>query len=610
MFTTLGRQGNIKSNSSSLLIIPLLIVNCLLAIFPAAAQEARQEKNNLIVPEATSSKNQQNRLVAAPDLLKLSSQQELSSNVKLTKGSIPKKLIVKSFLVEGSSIFSNQELNEVLANYRDRPISLDELFQVRSKITKLYTDLGYVNSGAYIPPQKLVSRQSRVSSRVRNRNTRRNTLPNQGSIPTVAVLEISVLEGKLADIKVSGNKNLDADYVRSRIAKNTTAPFNVESLLDSLQVLRSDPLIKNVSAELSAGTEPGTSLLEVEVEEADPFKLTTKFDNNRSPSIGTNRRSFGLIHANLLGFGDKITLDYTDTDGGDSLDTSYTLPLNANDGTLRFAYGTGDNEIVEDPFTPLDIESESQYFELGLRQPLVKKSQSEFALGLAFSFQESQTRLLDIPFPIADGADEDGETRISALRFSQEYINRGDLNVFALRSQLSFGLDAFGSSQNAEGIPDSTFFAWRGQSQWVRRLDQDFLVLLRGDLQLSASELVPIEQFRLGGAGTVRGYRQDLALGDNGVFLGAETRIPVLRFRKINGVLQLAPFVDLGAIWNSDDTQISNDFLAAVGIGLNFSTGAGFNARLDWGIPLVDVEFQGDSLQENGVTFSLNWNFL
>jgi len=608
MFTTLGRQRNIKINSA-LAIIPLLIINYLLAVLPAAAQEAEQELKQQITPQATLPKNQQNHLVSSSDLLKVASQPELNPNVALAKGNIPEQLIVKSFVIEGSSIFSNQELNEFLANYRDRPISLTELFQIRSMITKLYTDLGYVNSGAYIPAQKLVSRPSNTSYNARL-NTRRNTIQNTRAIPTVEVLEISVLEGSIENIEVSGTKNLDADYVRSRIAQDTTAPFNAESLLDSLQVLRSDPLIKNVSAELSAGTEPGTSLLEIEVEEADPFKLTTKLDNNRSPSIGTNRRGFGLTHANLLGFGDKITLDFTDTDGGDNFDASYTLPVNAKNGNVRLAYGTGDNEIVEDPFTPLDIESESQYFELGLRQPLVKKSQEEFALGLAFSFQESQTRLLDIPFPIANGADEDGETRISALRFSQEYINRGDRNVFGLRSQFSFGLDTFGSSQNAEGIPDSTFFAWRGQSQFVRRLDRDFLVLLRGDLQLSASELVPIEQFRLGGSGTVRGYRQDLALGDNGLFVGAETRIPVLRFRNTNSVLQLAPFVDLGAIWNSDDTQISNDFLAAVGIGLNFSTGAGFNARLDWGIPLVDVDSQGNSLQENGVTFSLNWSFL
>ena len=178
-----------------------------------------------------------------------------------------------------------------------------------------------------------------------------------------------------------------------------------------------------------------------------------------------------------------------------------------------------------------------------------------------------------------------------------------------MRSQFSFGLDVFGATEDAEGITDRSFFAWRGQSQWVRRLDEDFLFLLRGDIQLSQAELVPLEQFRVGGFNSVRGYRQDFALGDNGLFTSAEMRIPLFRIRRIDGVMQLTPFVDLGTIWNSDDSRIGNEFLAAVGIGLNFSAGNGFNARIDWGIPLVD-KVQGDSLQEDGVYFTINWNFL
>ena len=151
--------------------------------------------------------------------------------------------------------------------------------------------------------------------------------------------------------------------------------------------------------------------------------------------------------------------------------------------------------------------------------------------------------------------------------------------------------------------------AWRGQSQWIRRLDEDFLLVLRGDLQLSTTDLVPLEEFRIGGVNSVRGYRQDLALGDSGLSGGAEMRIPLLRIRKLDGVLHLTPFVDLGTIWNSDDVEIDTDFIAAVGLGLNFSAGNGFNARIDWGIPLVDVENQGDSLQENGIHFALDFGF-
>lgn len=54
---------------------------------------------------------------------------------------------------------------------------------------------------------------------------------------------------------------------------------------------------------------------------------------------------------------------------------------------------------------------------------------------------------------------------------------------------------------------------------------------------------------------------------------------------------------------------VDRDFLSAVGIGLNFSAGDSFNARLDWGIPLVEINNRGDSLQENGIHFSINYNF-
>ena len=566
----------------SWLVFPI-VVSIITNTRPLPAREVEKSVNR--EEHATSQKSalytDKRDREAEPVRLKVASSEESDSNI-FSEGSVPQKIIVENFKVIGSSVFSKAELSAVLAKYRNRPLSLSELYQARSAITKLYTDRGYVNSGAYIPPQEL----------------------EDGTVT------ISVLEGKLEDIIITGTKRLNSDYIRSRIEKNADVPLNVESLLEALQMLRIDPLIENVSAELSAGISPGTSLLEVEIEEADPFKITAKFDNRRSPSVGTNRRGIGFVHSNLLGFGDGINFNYINTDGSDSIDTSYTLPFNALNGTLRLAYGFSDNEVIEDPFTPLDIQSESEYYELGIRQPLVATPESEFALGLSFSFQESKTQLLDTPFPLSNGADENGETKIGALRFVQEFVDRDDTNVFALRSQFSVGLDVFGATQNDDGVPDSTFFAWRGQSQWVRRLDEDFLFLLRGDLQFSSTELVPLEQFRLGGFDSVRGYRQDLALGDNGLFASAEVRIPLFRIRSIDGVMQLTPFFDMGTIWNTDDTEISNDFLASIGIGLNFTVGNNFNARIDWGIPLVDVDSQGDSLQENGIYFTLNWSFL
>jgi hemolysin activation/secretion protein len=73
--------------------------------------------------------------------------------------------------------------------------------------------------------------------------------------------------------------------------------------------------------------------------------------------------------------------------------------------------------------------------------------------------------------------------------------------------------------------------------------------------------------------------------------------------------VQLVPFFDLGFPWQGENTGVEIDSLASLGMGLNFSAGDRFNARLDYGIPLTDTKADGDSLQEDGVTFSLGYSF-
>ena len=579
--------------SSSVFIYLLVLVGTLTELQPLNAEDI--DRVTISKYQQLSIADSKSSTISLPNFTSkgtayLLSQTELTTKKELQNeimardadaNNIPEKIVVRNFNVVGSSVFTKRELIQAIKSYRNRPLTLPELFQARSVITKLYTDNGYVNSGAYIPPQEL----------------------NDGTV------KIAVLEGELEGINVSGTQRLNSQYISSRIENATDKPVNVDSLLAALQLLRLDPLIKNVAAELSAGIQPGTSLLDIQIEEADVLSMSASFNNQKSPGIGSIQRAVGFDHGNLLGFGDKFNFNFSNTEGSNGIDLSYSLPLNAKNGTIGAIFGANSNDVVEEPVANiLDIQSESRYFELNLRQPVILKPNKELALGISFSRSESETFLSNLEYPLSRGADENGETKVSAIRLFQEYVNRDDKKVLAFRSQFSVGIDAFDATINDEG-PDSTFFAWRGQSQWVRRLDEDFLLLLRGDVQISSGGLVALEQFRIGGANSARGYRQDLSFGDSGIFTSAELRVPVLRFKKIDGLVQIAPFLDIGTVWNSDDLEIANKTLPSVGVGINFAVGTRFNARLDWGIPLVDVETEGDSLQEDGVHFAIDYSF-
>ncbi|MBD2592941.1 ShlB/FhaC/HecB family hemolysin secretion/activation protein [Nostoc spongiaeforme FACHB-130] len=494
---------------------------------------------------------------------------------------IPQTIVIKKFEFLDNTAFSNEKLAKETEEFIGKPITFTELVQVEAIITKLYTDAGYINSGAVIPAgQKFPKDQ--------------------------AVVKVQIVEGGLEEIQVTGTNRLNPGYIKSRLAIATRRPLNRDRLLQAIQLLQLDPLIKNISAELSAGTTPELSLLKVKVQEADSFAEEFFVDNSRSPSVGSIRRGLRLSEGNLLGLGDKLRATYSNSDGSNSYDINYTIPINPRNGTLQVGYGATTTQIIQPPFDRLDILGDSQSLELTLRQPLLQTPRQEFALGLTFSQQESKTSLLGLNFPISPGADDNGRTRISALRFFQEWTSRNSTEVFALRSQFNLGIGAFNSTINSEP-PDSRFFYWRGQGQYVRLLAPETLLVVRSDLQLTTRPLVPLEQFTIGGWGSVRGYRQDLLLNDNGAFLSSEVQLPILRVPEVKGILHLVPFVDFGIGWNSSaNSELNSNTLLSTGLGLQWQMSDWLNMRLDWGLPLIGVDGSNNSLQENGLSFSIN----
>ncbi len=495
-------------------------------------------------------------------------------------------IVVERFEFVGSTAFNLQQLAEVTKDFIGKPISFAELLQARSAVTQLYIDEGYITSGAYIPPQKIED----------------------------GVVVIEILEGSLEAINVKSSGRLNPNYVRDRIELATAKPLNVPRLLEALQILQLNPLIEKISAELSAGIRPGTSVLEVEVQEAKSFSAQIILDNTRVPSVGSFQREVRLDQANLLGFGDGLNFVYKNTDGSNEFDVAYTLPLNPRNGNLKLAFRTISSEVIEPPFDQLDIESDYYQYKLTLRQPVIQTPNQELALGLTFDRQQNETSLLGISFPLSPGADNKGRTRISTLRFFQEWTQRGEGEVIAVRSQFSFGIDAFDATINQDP-PDSRYFLWRGQAQWVRLLAPDTLLLARTDVQLADRPLVPVEQFGLGGLYTVRGYRQDALLTDNGVFASVELRLPIFRKPRQEMVLQIVPFVDFGSAWNNSGEadrfrRINPDpsTLVSVGLGLRYQLSERLTARFDWGIPLVEIDSRDRTLQENGFYFSIIYN--
>ncbi|MCC5627044.1 ShlB/FhaC/HecB family hemolysin secretion/activation protein [Nostoc sphaeroides CHAB 2801] len=491
---------------------------------------------------------------------------------------------VEKIEVTGSTLFKPEQFNPITQPLVGRSVTLEELQQASDAITQLYLEKGYINSRAILVNPT-----------------------NPGS-----VVEIRVIEGGIEQIQVQGTKRLNADYVRSRVALGISKPFSTAKLEEQLRLLRTDPLLSNVEASLRPGTGTGQSIVVVRVTETEPFNAAFTIDNYSPPAVGSERLGINASYRNLTGIGDELLASYyrTTRGGANLYDFSYRVPLNPMNGTLQIRTAINDNKVIQEPFDIFDIQGESQLYELSYRQPLVRTLRHEFALSLGFTIQNGQTFTFAGPTPFGFGPDQDGNSRTRVIKFAQDYLRRDAQGAWLFRSLFSLGIDALDATKNVDPIPDGQFFSWLGQVQRVQRLSSNNLLIAQGEIQLTPDGLLPAQQFVIGGGQSVRGYRQNVRAGDNGVRFAIESQITLEKNASGNPTLQLAPFFNLGYVWNIPDNPNNiprQKFLAGIGVGVLWELIPRLNLRLDYGLPLVELDDRGNNAQDDGFYFNLGY---
>jgi hemolysin activation/secretion protein len=501
------------------------------------------------------------------------------------------RVFIKRIVIRGNTVFRSDELSTVTRAYEQRSVGTDELQSLRRELTLYYVERGYLNSGAVIPDQKV----------------------RDGTVA------INVVEGRLSEVEVSGNKALRPSYIVDRMNLGTDGVLNLTALQERLQLLQQDPLIERISADLTPGLKPGEASLFMHITERQRYAVGLSMNNHRSPSVGAlGGTVWGTLY-NLTGFGDILETRYSGSEGLDAVAGAYTLPLNAHGTLLRVTYDQNDATVTEQPFDTINITSATHNGSLAIEHPFILTPRTRLKGELRFERRHSETFLLDSPFSFSPGT-QDGVSDISVLRLTQDWSHRTLHSAIGLRSTLNLGLDLFGATINSSDLPDGQFFSWVGQFQWARRLSKsNHQVIFRTDLQLAADPLLPLEKFALGGANSVRGYRENAFVRDNGWVSSIEFRLPVARLPLTwlsddadDGWLQLAPFFDIG--WSEDivnDSQ-SQNIVYSAGLGLRWDPASRLHAEFYWGHGFVSLEPQNveHDLQDDGLHFRLDLGLL
>ncbi|MDD3012852.1 MAG: ShlB/FhaC/HecB family hemolysin secretion/activation protein [Candidatus Gastranaerophilales bacterium] len=478
------------------------------------------------------------------------------------------KFQLKNLVFSGSKVIDVSELEKISSGMIGKEVSIEEVLELTKKITGIYKERGYLTSFAYVPPQKIEN----------------------------GVLEIAILEGKVGNIKIQGNKWVKANYIEKNILKNNDFEkqkvFNVNDLRKSLGDINKNEYLKG-QVTLQKGVEPETTDIILQIKDRLPIGLSTSWDNTGRELIGVQKANITLSDYNLTGFGDSIYTNVSFASGTFGLGTGYSLPLGDKGTLLNFGYSMA-NINLGGSYKDYDIKGKSHNFSLGILKPLLKGENYNITSDLSFDMRHSITRMREV------------ELNKSELRVLRVGLNGNKYDAhgrWIARAEVSTGLPLLGgTSESEEGIGSSKFVKLNTNLIRVQALPFKSTGILKLSGQFSPNTLLCPEQMQIGGMYSVRGFDEGLVLGDIGYNASLEVRTPIpflpqklniplpkhIKSINLKDRIQFATFYDQGfahAI-HQNYSEHYNNFLQGVGVGLRCYLTRYVMANIDFGFPL------------------------
>lgn len=523
------------------------------------------------------------------------------------------RFFAKKIEVQGASALTAEEIAAVVRPHENRIVASADLLAIRLALSRLYITKGYVTSGVILPDQEV----------------------------TKGVVVFRAIEGKLGAVQLEPDSSLRQRYIASRITRHLKQPLNVKDLQYALRVLQQDPNIRRLDARLSPGTDVGSSILRLGVEDEPRFQLGMSVDNHRASSTGAEHGTVFVGVRNLTGYGEELRASYGLSEGVDDGSAVLSIPLTARGVSFQAYYSQSNADIIEDRFEDLDIQSESSTWGGSLNLPLINGLNDTLSFSLGFESTSSQTQLLGLPFSFAIGA-KDGKAETAAGLLGVDWIKRGASFATGLRLTYRRGLDALDATiydpNSLEALynptrADGEFELYQAQATYILRLNawewfgaahDRAQFVFRTTAQISQDPLLSLEKIAIGGVNSVRGYPENLLVRDNGVAATIELHVPTFRYRDAAHLLNLVfvPFIDYGRSWDDQDTDPGSDLrdssearhIWSAGLGLLWKPLHGLYVQTFWGADIGD-NFDGDDprqyreqdLQDDGFHFALTY---
>ncbi len=215
---------------------------------------------------------------------------------------------VRAYAIRGDTLLSDKTLTQILAKYTGTNVTVGDIVKAGTEMQMEYRNRGYPTVKVIIPPQKIDSN---------------------------AIVQIQVLQGRLAEVNVVGNRYFSSNNVMRALPSLQTNTVLVEPVLQSELDRANANQDRQIYAELEPGPTEGTTALTLRIKDRLPLHAKVDFNNQNSPGTPDLRVNTSAVYNNLWQLEHSVGVQYafspTDYKSGNDWNF-YDEPLVANYG--------------------------------------------------------------------------------------------------------------------------------------------------------------------------------------------------------------------------------------------------------------------------------------
>lgn len=396
----------------------------------------------------------------------------------------------------------------------------------------------------------------------------------------------------VSELVITGNKEHSEEEIKRLVPEATRPLVRTGKLSRQLSLLNDGQTMRIDSAFTPIGNDEYRLTLVVEEIKNDRFAITA--NNTGNKFSGDWRLGLSWMNTDITKHGDSLGLSYTTSPDEHISDVtqigfSYRAILpNAGD-SMYFAYSYSDVDMGEIHTVPgvMNIEATGKghtasfHYQRNMVYSRARRQMLDFGIDYK-RYENGQNyffRLLNLN--IDNGTDYD------VCTFSTTYydVTRRDNDAFSW--SIGWTANLLGDKDDYNRVrwnSDKDFHIFKVGAGYQYTTKSDWMIGLSAYGQWTPNDLVQSEQFGGGGLGSVRGFKERVATGDNG--FGGSFEIYTPKFIPDS---RFVLFMD--AAWLSNNTinvgEVGNRHLSSFGVGYRFgSEKLGLYASIDYAHPM------------------------